>query len=103
MTSLNNKYTNNRSINVLISIFADNIESSNSVVNDSLIVDGKDITSTINQVETNKTNLTGISYIATPTPTTKIINNLDTTGTVTIRDSTNSMSVYICRSLFHRT
>ena len=43
MTSLNNKYTNNRSMNGLISIYADSIESNDSVVNDSLIVDGKDI------------------------------------------------------------
>ena len=38
MTSLNNKYTNNRSMNGLINIYADNIEATNSVVNDSLTV-----------------------------------------------------------------
>jgi|GEM_PF-3744020 len=98
MTSLNNKYTNNRSMNGLISIYADSIESNDSVVNDSLIVDGKDINTVITQVDTNKTNLTGITYSALPTPTTKIVNNLDLTGTMTIRHTTDptiyNMSVY---------
>jgi len=96
MTSLNNKYTNNRSMNGLINIYADNIETNNSIVNDTLIVDGKDISTISTQVETNKTNLTGITYIATPTPTTKIINNIDETGTITIREPTDpniSMSI----------
>ncbi len=85
MTSLNNKYTNNRSMNGLISIYADNIEVNDSIVNDTLIIDGKDITTTINQVETNKTNLTGISYIGTPIPMTKVSNYFDVFGNTTLK------------------
>ena len=95
MTSLNNKYTNNRSMNGLISIYADSIESNDSVVNDSLIVDGKDINTVVNQVDTNKTNLTGITYISTPTPTTKIINDIDETGTIYIRYPSDPTNIYM--------
>ena len=76
MTSLNNKYTNNRSMNGLINIYADNIEATNSTINDTLIVDGKDINTVANQVDTNKINLTGITYTPTPVPTTNISNKL---------------------------
>lgn len=95
MSSLTNKYVNNRSMNGLINIYADNIETTNSTVNDTLIVDGKDISLTVGQVETNKTNLTGITYISTPTPTTKIVNDIDETGTIYIRDTSNPSSVYM--------
>ena len=74
MSSLTNKYVNNRSMNGLLNIYANSIESSESIVNDTLIVDGQDITITIEQVNENKTNLTGITYIPTPTPTTQITN-----------------------------
>jgi hypothetical protein len=76
MTSLNNKYTNNRSMNGLINIYADNIEATNSTVNDTLIVDGKDINTVVSQVDINKTNLTGITYTTTPIPTTNITNKV---------------------------
>ena len=82
MTSLNNKYTNNRSMNGLINIYADNIEATNSTVNDTLIVDGKDINTVVSQVDTNKTNLTGITYTPTPTPTTTISNKLNVNNTL---------------------
>jgi hypothetical protein len=62
-------------MNGLINIYADNIEATNSSV-DTLIVDGKDINTVTNQVDTNKINLTGITYTATPTPTTNISNKL---------------------------
>jgi hypothetical protein len=40
-------------MNGLINIYADNIEATNSTVNDTLIVDGKDINTVANQVDTN--------------------------------------------------
>ena len=94
MTSLNNKYTNNRSMNGLINIYADNIEATNSTVNDTLIVDGKDINTVANQVDTNKINLTGITYTPTPVPTTNISNKLivssiDATNTSVFRANLN--------------
>ena len=94
MTSLNNKYTNNRSMNGLINIYADNIEATNSTINDTLIVDGKNINAVANQVDTNKINLTGITYTATPTPTTNISNKLivssiDATNTSVFRANLN--------------
>lgn len=94
MTSLNNKYTNNRSMNGLINIYADNIEATNSTVNDTLIVDGKDINTVANQVDTNKINLTGITYTSTPVPTTNISNKLivssiDATNTSVFRANLN--------------
>lgn len=95
MSSLTNKYLNNRSMNGLINIYADSVETTNSVVNDTLIVDGKDISLTMDQVETNKNNLTGITYTATPTPTTKIVNDIDETGTIYIRDPSNPSVVYM--------
>ena len=94
MTRLNNKYTNNRSMNGLINIYADNIEATNSTVNDTLIVDGKDINTVANQVDTNKINLTGITYTPTPVPTTNISNKLivssiDATNTSVFRANLN--------------
>jgi len=101
MTSLNNKYTNNRSMNGLINIYADNIEATNSTINDTLIVDGKDINTVVSQVDTNKTNLTGITYTPTPTPTTNITNKvvlsnqLNVTGTSTFGGNLNvSQGIY---------
>ena len=82
-------------MNGLINIYEDNIETNNSIVNNTLIVDGKDISTISTQVETNKTNLTGITYIATPTPTTKFINNIDETGTIYIRDPSNPTIIYM--------
>jgi hypothetical protein len=95
MSSLTNKYINNRSMNGLINIYADSVETTNSIVNDTLIVDGKDISLTVDQVETNKTNLTGITYTASPTPTTTIVNNIDETGTIYIRDPSDPNVVYM--------
>ncbi len=43
-------------MNGLINIYADNIETTNSTVNDTLIVDGKDVNTVANQVDTNKIN-----------------------------------------------
>ncbi len=84
MTSLNNKYTNNRSMNGLINIYADNIEATNSTVNKSLTVSGRDINTVVSQVDTNKTNLTGITYEPTPTPTTNITNKVILSNQLTV-------------------
>lgn len=59
MISLNNKYVNNRSMNGLIEIYANSIESDNAVVNDTLIIDGEDVVAKIN---VNSQKLTKISY-----------------------------------------
>lgn len=95
MTSLNNKYTNNRSMNGLISIFAHDIETNNSVVNSSLIVDGENITDVVNQVDSNSFNLTGIIYSPIPNPTTNILNDLDCKKNFIIRDTIEPETVFM--------
>ena len=43
----------------------------------------------LTQVNQNTQKLTGITYTPTPTPTTKLVNNLDITGQLIIRDTTD--------------
>jgi hypothetical protein len=101
MTSLNNKYTNNRSMNGLINIYADNIEATNSVINDSLTVAGVDIIDIVNQVETNTINLTGITYdgSAVPVPRTTIDNELYTNSNLVGGGAVTVDNSLICNSL----
>lgn len=87
---------NSPSLNGLVDINADSVTTTNLESNDiqtqSLEVDGVDIGAQVNE---NKINLTGITYIATPTPTTKIVNDIDETGTIYIRDPSNPTTVYM--------
>jgi hypothetical protein len=100
MTSLNNKYTNNRSMNGLINIYADNIEATNSVVNNSLTVGGVDINDIVNQVETNTINLTGITYdgSALPVPRTTIDNEIYTNSNLVVGGTATVDNSFICNS-----
>ena len=78
------------SLTGLVDINADSVTTtalqSSDIQTLTLEVNGVDIGAQVNE---NKQKLTGITYTPTPTPTTKLVNNLDITGQLIIRDTTD--------------
>jgi len=101
MSSALNNFTtfNAPSLNGLVDINSDNVTtttlSSNDMTTTTLNVNGRDISTIISNVDANTQKLTGITYTATPTPTTKSVNDIDETGTIYIRDPSNPTLVYL--------
>ena len=105
MSIVNNSNFNMPSLNGLVDINADSVSStsissdeisSKNVDTQTLYVNGVDLG---NQVNMNAQKLTGITYTATPTPTTNISSNFNVSQTATFNGPVSTNSTFIAKSI----